>query len=84
MEWSNKSKQGIKLSLRLSCAVPVLEDWLGSRKSRYSRLNNMAQGVTGAQLVAGTREMTYKMLFSACGVERAEEADGAVGMMMGG
>jgi DNA replication licensing factor MCM6 len=40
------------------------------------RLNNMAQGVTGAQSVAGTREMTYKMLFSACGVERAEEADG--------
>ena len=36
----------------------------------------MAQGVTGAQSVAGTREMTYKMLFSACGVERAEEADG--------
>merc|ERR1719375_2286165 len=31
---------------------------------------------TGAQSVAGTREMTYKMLFSACGVERAEEADG--------
>jgi len=58
------------------CVVPDAGGMARAGENVQSSKASMAQGVTGAQSVAGTREMTYKMLFSACGVERAEEADG--------
>mmetsp|Transcript_21609 Transcript_21609/g.66404 ORF Transcript_21609/g.66404 Transcript_21609/m.66404 type:complete len:815 (+) Transcript_21609:206-2650(+) len=40
-----------------------------------SRNESLSQGVEGAK-ITGSREMTYKMLFSACTIERSDDADG--------